>query len=666
MDSGPPTAADDPQAELARWRLIARLSGVLTQPDLDVQAYADEAASILAEELGDAAVVVLVEPPDGGDPFAGVGHRDEERALLIRSLVDIATPDDLRRFAQDMDAEPAEVVTHIPATTGGLHEVIYSRYAGEAGVSLSAFSAVRSEGKVVAVLACNRDGGSAPYSEADLTALGTASEVMGRALAAVHAQWSERKLRRRWETMFLASPTGMLVYGPEGLVTDASPAACRIVGRSKDELIGLPWETFTVDDDLADFRANWAGMVAGPEPIGPHGISRAVRPDGAVRWVSWATAMVRNDDGSLEAVHVHLHDITDQYVAESEAALFASLVRSSPDFVAVVDLDGRGIFLNEAGRRLVGVPDDVDITNTTVWDFLPKNTDRAERLDDLRVIRERGHWETQNMLRDWRDDSEIPVLSSSFLVNDRYTGEPVAVATIRRDRRQELLREAELARVLEQRGVLLRELLDAETNERRKLADELHDDPVQLLSAAQLRLDILERRLAEAGPDAQGALEHVKELVTTSLDQLRLVLADLDPPEERLLTRERVLEGARVLLGEEDAHKVTVEGDLSDLPTPVAAALYRVVREAIANAQRHAQASHIAVTLGADEDFWMLRVEDDGVGIADDAHAQRGHRGVPGMRSRIRALEGTLRIQRRPTGGTCVDVRVPRSANAVR
>ncbi len=115
---------------------------------------------------------------------------------------------------------------------------------------------------------------------------------------------------------------------------------------------------------------------------------------------------------------------------------FEALAHASPDFIAIAALDGKVEFVNEAGRALVGIGADVDVAETSITDFLtPTGLEASFSVEQPAVV-ENGYWTGETTLRDWRDDSDIPVMVTSFLLRDVGTGEPIAMATIQRDLRE--------------------------------------------------------------------------------------------------------------------------------------------------------------------------------------------------------------------------------------
>jgi diguanylate cyclase (GGDEF)-like protein/PAS domain S-box-containing protein len=124
---------------------------------------------------------------------------------------------------------------------------------------------------------------------------------------------------------------------------------------------------------------------------------------------------------------------------------FEALVHASPDFVAIAAVDGQVEFVNTAGRRLIGLSDTVDVTQTVITDYLTEQALASSIEVEQPAVLARGFWTGETTLRDWRDDSEIPVMVTSFVLRSRSSGEPVAMATIQRDLRKAHAARAEVA-----------------------------------------------------------------------------------------------------------------------------------------------------------------------------------------------------------------------------
>lgn len=220
--------------------------------------------------------------------------------------------------------------------------------------------------------------------------------------------------------------------------------------------------------------------------------------------------------------------------------------------------------------------------------------------------------------------------------------------------------ELAATQLAEQRRVLLSQLVSAEQDERTRIGQDVHDDAIQLLAAAQLRMHLLSNEIAD-NSNALQAADIVAELITTAQRRLRELLLDLEPPSSVNRPLDQALRDVAAIFFEQTTTEVLVTGELGSLPADVAAVFYRAARESLSNVRRHAQASHVSVELTEGADVWQICVADDGVGVPEVIVSEPGHLGMRGMYSRIEALGGTCTVSRRTSGGTEVRLLVPKS-----
>ena len=212
-----------------------------------------------------------------------------------------------------------------------------------------------------------------------------------------------------------------------------------------------------------------------------------------------------------------------------------------------------------------------------------------------------------------------------------------------------------------ERVALLAQLASAQEEERRKISRELHDQIGQLLVALALAQKTIENALPRDFP-ARSALEEIKKLTAdisrkvhnlavmlrpTVLDDLGLVPALKSYIHD---WSERTGIGADFYCMGEMAQR---------LPPSVETAFYRVALEAAANVQRHANATHVGVSLQVLPDIAVLTVEDNGQGFDQEAAKSFGRLGLLGMRERIIQLGGDLLLESACGSGTTVIARVP-------
>jgi len=216
-----------------------------------------------------------------------------------------------------------------------------------------------------------------------------------------------------------------------------------------------------------------------------------------------------------------------------------------------------------------------------------------------------------------------------------------------------------LRRTIQQRRELARRLEHAQEEERRRIAADIHDDPIQVMSAVDLRLQML--AASGRAVDAQELLD-VHEIVLRSIDRLRSLLFELRPGA---LDREGLVVALRQYL-DHSAHgsgwAVEVVDELTSEPAPeLRAAMYRMAQEAVTNARKHANASHVGVEVATVEDGVRIRIRDDGDGfVPSKVDAPRpGHIGLSTMVERAELVGGWCRIESAPGQGTLVECWLP-------
>jgi signal transduction histidine kinase len=201
--------------------------------------------------------------------------------------------------------------------------------------------------------------------------------------------------------------------------------------------------------------------------------------------------------------------------------------------------------------------------------------------------------------------------------------------------------------------------------ERRRLSRELHDETAQVFSAVKMELGVL-RDTAE--PPVAARLDRALDLVDTGIRSIRAVTNDLRPS---LLDDLGLLPALRSLVAEFAersgiATDLTAPAALPPLSEDTELALFRALQEALSNVSRHAGAHRVLVAISVTGEEVTLEVHDDGrglpVGRGPDDLERNGHMGLAGMRERIGALGGTVRVEGRREGGVRVAVRVPRTA----
>jgi signal transduction histidine kinase len=296
--------------------------------------------------------------------------------------------------------------------------------------------------------------------------------------------------------------------------------------------------------------------------------------------------------------------------AEREATLEASRTG-----VCLVAADGGTAFSNSAWTALLGA----ELEEAGSWDAL-----RAARGD-----------------RFWSADGKF-LSTSSIAVADGRT--LLSVDDV-----------SDAARERESRGRLLAEIMVAQERESRRVAELLHDDAVQQLTALSLRLELEAQR---SGDESTASFADAAREVTRSL---RRLLAELNPNvlESRGLAAAAEA-AAETLRGQ--GVEVSIRGRAPRLVPDLERLAYRVLQEALDNVLKHASATAVQIVFSASRGTFRCRVDDDGVGSdprAEERALGAGRLGLHLVRERLGLAGGRLLLRSRGSGGTSFTFELP-------
>ncbi len=406
---------------------------------------------------------------------------------------------------------------------------------------------------------------------------------------------------------------------------------------------------------------------------------RVVKPDGEVRVHAAQGEVIHDRDGHpLRIVGTEL-DVTermraDEALRESEER-YRELVERQPAVVYMAEPgpEGRWTYVSPQIERMLGFTSEEWVGDAGMWlrQVHPDDRDRVAAAEEaLAGLVERA-----------RDTAELPVLATEYRILSRDGREvwvrdeaffvrgsdPVMMRGLLLDitdrvRAEEAVREslARLRATDEERRRLLERLVAAQEEERRRIAADIHEDSVQVMSAVGIRLEALYRVVEADRP--RRAVEQLQETVTSAVGRLRKLMFELRPAA---LDREGLVTALRMYLDrtrEETGLDCTLENRLLSEPPPqTRLALYRIIQEAVTNVRKHAEASSVTVTLDERDGGTLVRVADDGQGLpaGNGSGSRPGHLGLSAMREQAEMARGRFQVWSRPGTGTTIEVWVP-------
>jgi PAS domain S-box-containing protein len=202
------------------------------------------------------------------------------------------------------------------------------------------------------------------------------------------------------------------------------------------------WRKLVHVDDLARVEAERGEAIRRRQIFNVE--YRILHGAGELRWISSRGQGYYGEDGKLVRVLGINMDVTERRRAEEERLKFQALVESSLDYIGMAEPDGNGIYLNPAGRAMVGVEDIEEIRRRRPADFVAEEAQGFFQETVLPELVTRGVWEGELPLKHQKTGAAIDAYRAFFLVKDPITGKPMCIANVSRDIRERKRAEAEL------------------------------------------------------------------------------------------------------------------------------------------------------------------------------------------------------------------------------
>jgi PAS domain S-box-containing protein len=347
--------------------------------------------------------------------------------------------------------------------------------------------------------------------------------------------------------------------------------------------------------------------------------------------------------------------LTTKHALELSEERFHSIFESVTLGIKVLDLEGNILQTNPAFRDMIGYSEE-ELVGGHFHHFLyPDDVARG-----LKLFLDAKNKGVSNFLFEHRivnKNSSIVWAKTMFtVVKKNGDNEPVFIVGIVENITEQKSLELEM-------GELKDRLQNSMELERLRLAQELHDNPMQALYSANYRI---EEMRAKADPATGEALKEVKSTIQNVLQDLRATAKELRPPTIFSFGLENAIRSHAFDVQEKHPElqiHLSLAHDSQSLPDHVRLSLFRVVQQALANVVRHAEATQVHIRFSFDAEETHIEVSDNGKGFTVPANwiefVRQEHYGLAGAAERMAALGGTLKVESQPGGPTTVRATIP-------
>ena len=370
--------------------------------------------------------------------------------------------------------------------------------------------------------------------------------------------------------------------------------------------------------EVASREAAASGLPYGDE-------FRIVMADGGVRWMHSRALTLPALDHDERLVHGVLVDVTrsrsGDEVSEQVGRLFRVLIEHTREAVTIVDQRGVVLYHNPSMGRVVGRPPEW-FDGKTPLDLMPAE-DAAKAREVLLRLHDRpgaqlpGEFRLRHQDGSWRT---VEGVATNLLHDPAVRG----IVLNYRDVTAERAQEQRLRDVEQRRQTLLEGIINAEAVQRSRIAEELHDDTIQVMTAAMVELDRCERHLRRGDVGAaRRAIAGARDALTTATDRTRRLTFELRP---QLLEAAGLGAAVRDLadaLHRDTGAEVRVRTRLGRYPIDIETLAYRTVREALINIRKHAQADNVRIGISERRGSLHVTIRDDGRGFRSPRRRSR-------------------------------------------
>lgn len=566
------------------------------------------------------------------------------------------------------------------------------------------------------------------FDESDVMVLETLADQIAvavenaRLYEAVQQELTERKraeeaLRRERDfsqSVIEAAPALVVVLDTEGRITLFNRACEELTGYAAAEAIGRTICEFLIPERFVpDVQQVFARLR---DDVLPSNYENPwLTRDDDERWITWTNTNVKDEAGNVMAIVGVGVDVTElrqtQRTLERRNRELQALVEAGQLLSGTLDLD------EVLGRLLDVVQEQFNLASVSCSSYDPATQTleiRAQHydtpahqvgrigerrlrdqhpyssraLDTGQLVYEPDLWNAPHILEERRAEAqrlnirsvvEVPLIAKgqpvgvlhlrSFDTPRFFTAEELAFARAIAPGAAAAIDNAQLYGQIDAARARAEELaarvVQAQEEERRRIARELHDEVGQLLTGAKLSQEMLVTDLPAEMAELRGrALENVN-LIDETMDVVRRLSLALRPAALDELGLSAALEWHIERYQHQTGIQVTFHETAlpRQLPDPQATAVYRIVQEALTNVARHASAASVVVEVMWDDQSLRVQVTDDGCGF-DAATILRtgpveGHFGLLGLQERAILLGGQAHVESRPGQGTRITVELP-------
>jgi PAS domain S-box-containing protein len=461
----------------------------------------------------------------------------------------------------------------------------------------------------------------------------------------------------RWKFALEGADIGVWDWKADTNEVDYSPRWKQILGYGEDEIDDTvdAWESRIHPDDKAQVVAALRDYLKGIRPTYLSEYRMRCKDD-SWKWVLARGIIISREANGRASRMIGTHaDISIRKQAEQQQVY--KIVEAAPDPMLLIGNDGKIAFANQAAKATFGYTLE-ELKGLRIENIVPFNS-RSSHAHLRSVMASSSNPYPWPLTAMHKNGSAFPAEVS--LTPFQMDGQPVVIANIR-----DISERKRAAALLQQSFTQLRRLSDHQQkikeDERKRIAQDIHDDLGQNLLALKMDVSMLHARTADAHPRLNKRVRTVLNNIDATIKSVKSIMNDLRPATLELGLYPAVewqlkqFERRNGIVCKLATNAPETEFGLDEART---AAVFRILQESLANVARHAEATEVEIALSQDAHGFSMKVTDNGKGLQPGDRRKENSFGLMGIRERIHSLGGELEIASTPSQGTVLSISIP-------
>lgn len=461
----------------------------------------------------------------------------------------------------------------------------------------------------------------------------------------------------RWKFALEGAGTGVWDWDIAAGKVHYSPRWKQMLGYAEDQVDETidAFESRVHPDDKKRVKAELRAGLKSDQPF--YVCEYRMRcSDGSWKWIMARGMVISRDQAGRAQRMIGTHtDISSR--KQAEQVQVHKIIEAAPDPTLLIGNDGKIAFANQAAQSSFGY--ELDELKGIGIDHLAPFNSRSSHAHLRNVMENSSNPYPWPLTAVRKNGSEFPVEIS--LSTFEMDGQVVVIANIR-----DISERKRASELLQQSFTQLRRLSDHQQEikegERKRIAQDIHDDLGQNLLALKMDVTMLSARTGDTHPKLHKRVRTVLNNIDATIKSVKSIMNDLRPATLELGLYPAVewqlkqFERRNGIVCRLASSAPEAEFGLDEART---AAVFRILQESLANVARHAEATEVEIALSQDERGFSMQVKDNGKGLQPGDRRKENSFGLMGIRERIHSLGGEVVIASSPFQGTVVSISIP-------